>query len=308
MGLDLTWLKRLQRIGATPVPAPPGPRQLAELMERLRVARSERKSLKATDLLALEAALGRAIANDQLQLLYQPRIDTVSGRIIGAEALLRWLHPDLGLLQPAQFIPYAEETGVILPLSRWVLRAACAQLAQWDVQHLPLMSVSVNLTAHQLTDPQLCTDAVAILDESGLTHARLALEVTETMLTVDRAKALQTLRALQSVGISVTLDDFGTGYTSLSHLEEFPIDAVKIHGSMISNVPGDHADEAMIEAIIDAGRRLQIRVVAKGVETAAQVRFLRQRRCDDMQGFFFCEAVTAAAFAQRVMRDLPPSS
>ena len=298
-----TWLERLRHIGATPVPTPPGPRQWAELLERLRVARSERGNLKATDLQALEAALGRAIATDQLQLLYQPRIDTLSGRIVGAEALLRWQHPDLGLLQPAQFIPYAEETGVILPLSRWVLRHACAQMAQWDVQGLPKIAISVNLTPHQLSDPDLCSDALHILNDYGLQSARLELEVSEPMLNLDSAKALQTLRKLRSARIGITLDDFGIGYTSLSHLEEFPIDVVKIDSSMIANVPGDYADEAMIQAIIDAGRRLRIRVVAKGVEKLGQVQFLRQRRCDDMQGFFFSEALPALGFAQRVQRD-----
>ncbi len=285
------------------MPIPPGPRQWAELLERLRTGGGERNPPKATDLQALEVGLGRALRGNQLRLDYQPRFDTISGRVGGAEALLRWQHPDLGLLQPAQFIPYAEETGVILPLSRWVLRHACAQMADWDVQGLPPLQMSINLTAHQLADPQLCADAVNVLDEFALAPGRLEFEVTETILMLDSDNALAVVRQLQSVGVRIALDDFGIGYTSLLHLEEFSVDIVKIDASMLQNVPGDPAEEAMLEAIIDAGRRLKIQVIAKGVETTPQVQFLRQRRCGAMQGFFFSEPVTAGAFAQRVLRN-----
>ena len=218
--------------------------------------------------------------------MYQPSFETRTGRITGAEALLRWQHPDLGLLQPAEFIPYAEESGVILPLSGWVLRQACSQASAWEKDGLPALRMVVNLTAHQFSDPHLITDAIDILDDINFAPEPLELDITESMMLFDRARILKILRSLKAKKIHVALDDFGIGYSSLSHLQEFPVNVVKIARSIIRNVPGDYVNDAVTESIIAAGKKLHIHVVAKGVETATQVAFLRQHRCDNMQGFF----------------------
>lgn len=265
---------------------------------------SDDSPFKTSEMQALEASLGRAIVSDELRLMYQPKFETRTGRITGAEALLRWQHPELGLLQPAQFIPYAEDTGVILPLSRWVLQHACSQNMLWERMGLPPLRMAVNLSARQFNDPRLSASAARLLYDVDMEPHRLELEITESIMSYDPPKTLVILAALKKTGIRIALDNFGIGYSSLSHLQEFPIDIVKIDRSAIQNVPGDLADTSMTEAILDTARKLNVRAVAEGVETAEQVAFLQRRRCDDMQGFFFSQPLEAAAFARLVEKNL----
>ncbi len=257
-------------------------------------------------MLALESSLRRAIERGELVLYYQGKVETRTGRITGVESLVRWQHPELGLLSPDQFIPLAEETGLIVPLSKWVLREACKQVCEWQRQNLPPLSVAVNLSARQFVDDHLLEDTALALRELGMDPTLLELEITESMMMHNPERTIQILQALKAMGIRIAIDDFGIGYSSLSHLRQFPIDIIKIDRSFIQDVPGDPADEAITEAIIAMGKSLKITVVAEGVETIEQLQFLSERSCEEIQGYFFSKPLPAADFTKLLWKNLAP--
>ena len=255
--------------------------------------------------LALESSLRRALDHGEFQLHYQPKIDARTGGIVGIEALLRWQHPELGMVAPAKFIPIAEETGLIVSIGKWVLKTACAQNVAWQQAGLPHLNMAVNLSRRQFSDEGLLRDITSILEETGMSPDLLELEITESTLMHDVDKAMRTLKAFRDMGVRLAIDNFGTGYSSLSNLRQFPVDTIKIDGSFIRDL-SDHAENRGIaEAIIAMGRTLSLTVIAEGVETKAQVDFLRERACDEFQGFYFSKAVTAEKFAELLEEQTP---
>jgi diguanylate cyclase (GGDEF)-like protein len=237
--------------------------------------------------LTLETALRRALERDQFALHYQPKVDLATGQITGVEALLRWTHPELGVLPPMQFIPLAEETGLIVPIGRWVLKEACAQNMAWQHRGLRPLSMAVNLSPRQFADAHLLQDIDEALAASGMSPVLLQLEVTESMVMRNVSRAIKVLDAIQSRGIRLAIDDFGTGYSSMSLMKQFPIDTIKIDRSFVRDLPRDSEDQAIAQAIISMGKALGMTVVAEGVETIEQETFLRNHACDEMQGYLF---------------------
>jgi EAL domain-containing protein (putative c-di-GMP-specific phosphodiesterase class I) len=219
---------------------------------------------------------------------YQPIVDVRTGWIGGVEALVRWQHPTRGLLAPAAFIPLAEETGLIHEIGRKVLRQACAQARQWQLEldTVPRLSVSVNLSPRQLTDPTLLADVAAALDAADLAAESLTLEITESAMMHDTETAVMRLEQLKQLGVQLAVDDFGTGYSSLSYLQRFPIDILKIDRSFVSGIDGDAEESALARAIVRLAQTLQLNAVAEGVETESQLDRLREMGCRWAQGYF----------------------
>ena len=250
---------------------------------------------RAQKRMQIEANLRRALDRGELELHYQPQVDLRSGQVVGVEALLRWHCTLMGHVGPAEFIPIAEESGIIVPLGRWVLQTACRQAAAWRDAGLldTIEHVAVNLSARQTKDPGLMADIRAILAETGLPPHMLELEITEGVLMENVNANLDLLHGFQAAGIHLSIDDFGTGYSSMSYLKRFPIDQLKIDRSFVHDVPGD--GEAIATAIIAMAHSLGLAVVAEGVETAEQVAFLRKAGCDVMQGFHFARPMPAHA-------------
>jgi diguanylate cyclase (GGDEF)-like protein len=246
---------------------------------------SKEVTTQSIERLSLESALRRALEREQFSLNYQPKVDMESGQITGVEALLRWTHPELGNVSPAQFIPLAEETGLIVPIGRWVLREACAQAMDWQRRGLLPLSMAVNLSPRQFADEHLLQDVDEALAASGMSPVLLQLEVTESMMMRNVGRALKVLDAIQSRGIRLAIDDFGTGYSSMSLMKHFPIDTIKIDRSFVRDLPQDSEDQAIAQAIISMGKALGMTVVAEGVENIEQEAFLRTHGCDEMQGF-----------------------
>ena len=248
--------------------------------------------------LTLETALRRALERDQFSLHYQPKVDMASGQITGVEALLRWMHPERGLVSPGQFIPLAEETGLIVPIGRWVLKEACAQNMAWQRRGLLPVTMAVNLSPRQFADPHLLHDIDEALLASGMSPVLLQLEVTESMVMRNVSRAIKVLDAIQSRGIRLAIDDFGTGYSSMSLMKQFPIDTIKIDRSFVRDLPNDSEDQAIAQAIISMGKALGMTVIAEGVETFEQETFLRNHACDEMQGFLFSKPLPARQMAE----------
>ena len=261
-------------------------------------------SIKAQSVerLALEAGLRHALERDELFLHYQAKLDLHTGRITGAEALLRWRHPELGMVSPAQFIPLAEETGLIVPIGLWVLRTACRQAMAWQRAGLPPLCIAVNLSPRQFNDEHLLRDIQGALDETGLAPEHLELEITEGMVMQDSQRAARILAAIKSLGVMLAIDDFGTGYSSLAQIKRFPFDTIKVDRSFIRNLPQDTEDKAITQAIIAIAKTLSLTVVAEGVETAEQEAFLREHACDQTQGYYFCKPIAAEDFAALLSR------
>jgi diguanylate cyclase len=241
---------------------------------------------------ALEADLRRAIAVQEFELHYQPLVDTRSGQVTAAEALVRWRHPERGLISPAEFIPLAEETGLIGPLGSWVLRTACADAARWPAG----IRVAVNLSPVQFRDVRLAETVKAALAASGLPAERLELEITEGVLLVDEERTLATLNRLRAAGIGISMDDFGTGYSSLSYLRRFPFDKIKVDQSFVRQLPGDPESAAIVRAIITMGSCLGMAITVEGVETAEQFAFSSTEGCDQIQGYHVSRPLPLAAF------------
>jgi diguanylate cyclase (GGDEF)-like protein len=255
--------------------------------------------------LALESELRRAIELRQLSLHYQPKIDARSGRVCAVEALLRWEHPTMGSVPPARFIPVAEETGLILPLGRWVLEEACRQQQAWCAVGLQDVGMAVNLSARQLSDPELLDDVRRIVALTGIPPGSLELEITESLLMHNEASAMVLLHEFKRLGIRLAVDDFGTGYSSLAKLKNFPIDTLKIDRAFVCTLEDHEEDRAITQAIITMGKSLGLHIVAEGVETIAQCDFLRERGCDEFQGFYFSRAVGARELADMLMANSP---
>ncbi|MBI3529210.1 MAG: EAL domain-containing protein [Betaproteobacteria bacterium] len=259
---------------------------------------SERMDTHSFERLALESSLRRALERNEFQLHYQAKLDLVTGQMTGMEALIRWQHPDLGMVSPLQFIPLAEETGLIVPIGKWVLKTACLQNKVWQKEGLPPLCVAVNLSARQFADENLLADIAAILKETAMNPAFLELEITESMIMHNVDKAVQTLTQLKTLGIRLAIDDFGTGYSSLSNLKRFPIDTLKVDRSFIRDLPGDSEDKAITTAIIAMGKSLNMSLVAEGVETQEQAEFLRAHACDQFQGYYFSKPVDKDKFGE----------
>jgi len=246
---------------------------------------SPQMNARSLEYVVLERSLRRAIELDEFLIHFQPQFDLADGRIVGAEALLRWNLPEVGMIPPGKFIPLAEETGLIVPIGRLVLMRACIAAKEWRASGLEDFRVAVNLSPRQFNQSELVIDIINILEDSGLPPQNLELEITESMVMSNPERATAILRELRAVGVHLAIDDFGTGYSSLGYLKSFPVHTLKIDRSFIKDVPADPDDVAITHAIIAMGHSLRLDVVAEGVETAEQLAFLREHGCDYMQGF-----------------------
>jgi diguanylate cyclase (GGDEF)-like protein len=255
--------------------------------------------------LAMESSLRKATERGEFLLHYQPKLHLETGAISGVEALVRWRHPDLGMVSPAQFIPLAEETGLIVQIGEWVLRTACEQGREWREAGLPPFRIAVNLSARQFAQKTLLSDVARIMDESGLPADSLEFEITESLVMQNPEHATQMLHKLRAMGITLALDDFGTGYSSLGYLKRFPINCVKVDRSFIKDIPNDKDDMAITRGVIALGHSLRLKVVAEGVETREQQDFLYENGCDEMQGYLFSKPL-AADDVTRLLTDHKP--
>ncbi|HUV04279.1 MAG TPA: EAL domain-containing protein [Armatimonadota bacterium] len=257
----------------------------------------------ASERVKLQSGLRRALERGEFLLHYQPRVDLKTGEMLGAEALLRWQHPELGLLAPAQFIPLAEETGDIVPIGEWVLRTACAQNKAWQEAGFSLVDIAVNVSAVQFQQGDLVAAVKGALDETGLEPCYLSLELTESILMRNPETAATVLRDLKEVGVQISIDDFGTGHSSLSYLKRFPTDAVKIDQTFVKDITSDPDDAAIAGAMVAMAHSLSLKVVAEGVETLGQLAFLRSLNCDEMQGYFISRPVPADEFIEALQQE-----
>jgi diguanylate cyclase (GGDEF)-like protein len=253
--------------------------------------------------LELESDLRRALERGEFLLHYQPKVEVASGLITGVEALLRWKHPLRGLVPPLDFIPLAEETGLIVPIGEWVLATACARNKAWQGRGLPKLSVAVNLSARQFADTMLLANLTRIIHDSGLDPSLLELEITESVVMSNAECAVSVLEKLKSTGVQIAIDDFGTGYSSLAYLKRFPIDILKIDRSFIRDIPADSGDMKITRAIIAMAHSLRLKVVAEGVETAEQLKFLRSQSCDAAQGYFLYRPLQEEELADVLKRN-----
>jgi EAL domain-containing protein (putative c-di-GMP-specific phosphodiesterase class I) len=261
---------------------------------------------QSTERLGIETNLRSALERKELFLHYQAKVDFKTGLINGVEALLRWDNPSLGSVTPTRLIPVAEETGLIVPIGRWVMKTACAQNVAWQRQGLPPVCVAVNLSLRQLTDANLLEDIKAALVDSGMAPNLLELEITESMMMHNPERLIGVLADIKKIGVRLAIDDFGTGYSSLAQIKHFPVDTLKVDRSFIRNIPQDLENRAIIEAIIAMGKTLSLTVVAEGVETQEQEDFLREHICDEMQGFYFSKPIAPDQFGDLLRKHNTP--
>jgi diguanylate cyclase (GGDEF)-like protein len=247
--------------------------------------------------LELEGLMRSAIGTGQFVMHYQPKVDARSGEIVGAEALIRWVHPEKGVISPGRFIPLAEDTGLIVPIGKWVIDTVCAQQSAWRAQDIPIVPVAINISAMQFKRCDVFKDVQAALISYGVSPDHIELELTETLVMQDPVAAEETMRSLRGAGLHLALDDFGTGYSSLAYLKRFPFSSVKIDRAFVTDMTTNPGDAAIAKAIIGIGHSLQLKVVAEGVETAEQVQLLREGGCDQIQGFYFSKPVPGDEFA-----------
>ena len=259
---------------------------------------TEDMNLRAQRQQNLESAIRQALERDEFVLHYQPKLDLRSGRIVGAEALIRWFQPRSGWVSPADFIPVAEDSGLIVPLTQWVLRQACEQAQAWRGMGLPPLCMSVNVSPIDFRQRDFVDNLAAILKQSGLPPARLELEITESVLMQNVDETVDILQKIKAMGVRLALDDFGTGYSSLSYLRRFPIDVLKIDQSFVRGLNVNSQDAQLISAIIGMGKSLELNIIAEGVETVEQLNFLKTQQCEEGQGFLFSKAVPPKDFAQ----------
>ncbi|MFN8521555.1 MAG: EAL domain-containing protein [Chloroflexota bacterium] len=256
------------------------------------------------DRLELEADLRHAIERDELRVLYQPIVSLESGRVLEAEALVRWQHPRHGLVSPGRFIPIAEETGLVVPIGNWVLEEACRQTHIWNTRYggERAITVGVNLAARQLMQPDLVTQVADVLLRTGLEPARLKLEITESVLVQDTAAAIERMMGLKWLGVQLAIDDFGTGYSSLAYLKQFPVDTLKIDRAFVSGLGRDANDSAIVQSVISLGRALGLSITGEGIETPRQIEALRELGCDRGQGFYFARPQLDEVVGQMISR------
>ncbi len=255
---------------------------------------SQNKGIVAED-------LRKGLQNKEFEVHYQPQLDLHAHRIMGVEALARWTHPQYGAISPAEFIPIAEETGLIVPIGEYITRTACAQGTAWRKDGLPPLTIAVNLSARQFQQEDLEARILHILDQTGLWPAELDLEITETYAMLDADYTLGVLKDLKAMGVRLSIDDFGTGYSSLGYLKQFPIDTIKIDRSFVKDLATDPKDAAIVSAVIVLAHSLGLEVVAEGVETQEQLAILKLHQCDRMQGFLFSRGLPAAE-CERLLR------
>lgn len=253
---------------------------------------------KALKRLALESSLRRAVERNEFEVYYQPQISIATGEVVGMEALVRWQHPDLGLVSPNEFIPLAEDTGLIVPIGEWVLRTACSQNKAWQDEGCVMLPLSVNLSARQFQQQDLSDLVGRILIETKLDPHFLELELTESSIMKNAESAVVMLDKLKTMGVKISIDDFGTGYSSLGYLKRLPIDILKIDSSFIRDVTINPNDATLVEAIVTLAHNLRLKVIAEGVETEEQLKFLHELGCDAWQGYLFSRPVPAVAFKE----------
>lgn len=263
---------------------------------------SEEMNHHALGNLRLESDLRRAVERNELVLLYQPRVEIATGQIVGAEALVRWRHPEHGLLGPGRFIPMAEETGLIVDVGAWVLRTACEQLRRWLEEGLAPIEISVNISAIQMRDQRVRRDIQSALDASRISPEHLVLEITESLLMEDVQESTNFLRELTQMGLKISIDDFGTGYSSLAYLTQFPLSELKVDRSFVNRALKDRKSLAIVSAIIAMARELEVKTVAEGVETHEQLALLRERGCDQYQGYLCSRPAPPAQLAALLRR------
>jgi len=260
---------------------------------------------RAVNRMAIESALRHALERQEFHLCYQPKVCVQTGVVLGAEALIRWDNPQRGTVSPLEFIPVAEDTGLIVPIGEWVLRRACADMRKWHAAGFEHVSVAVNLSARQFRHGELVSVVAKILVDTGISPRQLELEITESLLMDDTEASQLALRALKALGTSIFLDDFGTGYSSLAYLKKFPLDGLKIDRSFINDLPGDTDDEAITSAILALSKALRLGVVAEGVETREQFNFLRDAGCQVAQGYLFSRPLVFTDFLSWLQRTRP---
>ena len=262
--------------------------------------------VKALKRLELENGLRRAIDNGELRVYYQPKVLLSTGRIVGMEALARWEHPERGLIYPEEFVPLAEETGLIIPLGRWILRETCRQAREWQKRYsaAPPLDTSVNLSIKQFQNPDLVLELTETLQEFELPPSYLQLEITESVVAGDAKYAVNLLQRLKSLGVQLAMDDFGTGYSSLASLQQFPLDCLKIDKTFVDGFGRDTQDEAIVQLVIDLAHAMGMQAIAEGVETTEQLARLRDIGCDQAQGYYFCKPLTSEA-ATALLADSP---
>jgi diguanylate cyclase (GGDEF)-like protein/PAS domain S-box-containing protein len=265
---------------------------------------AEDMNAQAVERLSLENSLRLALGKRELFLLYQPQMDLATGRITGLEALLRWQHPDLGLVPPDKFIRIAENSGLIVPIGEWVLRTACSQARKWQDDGLPAVSVAVNVSAVQFRQQGFCELIRSVLQETGLAAHCLELELTESLLLANADVTLSVLRALKSMGLTLAIDDFGTGYSNFTSLREFGVSKLKIDRSFIREVATNPDDSAITAAIISMAKSLRLKVIAEGVENEAQMSFLRAHHCDEIQGYYFSKPLAVDQVADKLRQTM----
>jgi EAL domain-containing protein (putative c-di-GMP-specific phosphodiesterase class I) len=255
-------------------------------------------NVRAVERQAIEESLRRALDRQEFAVQYQPKVDLRTGAITGAEALLRWTHPIRGLVSPGQFIPVAEDCGLILPIGRWVLREACQQARAWVDAGLPLLPMAVNISAMEFRAENFLEGVFTILKDTGLDPGFLELELTASVLMKHAGSTEAILKTLRARGVQLAVDDFGTGYSSLSYLRKFPIDALKIDQSFVRQITTAPDETSIVTAVISMGRSPKLRVIAEGVETQEELAFLQAHECDEAQGYYFSRPVLPRQFAE----------
>lgn len=276
---------------------------VAEQYNSLRADNSKFTKNTCNRLEWLKTNLWGALEREEFQVYYQPQVNLKTGQITGAEALLRWQHPEKGQISPAEFIPVAEETGFIVPLGEWVLQTACRQVKAWHNAGLSGLRVAVNLSPRQFYQPNLSNRVAQILAQIGLPPSCLELELTESMMVEDAESALSALKNLKNLGVFISIDDFGTGYSSLSYLTQYPFDTLKIDRCFVSNIKEGCRNAAIVKAIIEMAHSLSLEVIAEGVETEAEKDFISRCECDTMQGYWFSPPLPAADFEKLLVQE-----
>ncbi|MFQ5895915.1 MAG: putative bifunctional diguanylate cyclase/phosphodiesterase, partial [Nitrospinota bacterium] len=257
--------------------------------------------------LKLENNLRKALERDELVLHYQPQLDLKTGRTIGFEALVRWQHPEAGVIPPSAFISLAEDTGLIVPIGEWVLRTACRQNRLWQEEGLPPMEVTINLSGRQFREKGLVEDIVRVLDETGLSPACLGLEITESIAIRDADYSIATMRSLKEMGVKLSIDDFGRGYSSLTYLRRFPIDKLKIDQSFVQHIPADRENAAITTAILTLAHSLKLETIAEGVEREEQREFLAAHGCRAAQGYLLAPPMPQEMFTKWLQENVRES-